>query len=109
MKKIKIENHPNSYELIVTEENGAENRYLYFNPVDLAYGIIVHVSDDINTDIELESMRQAIYDHAEHQRIFDKLLQNARRDKIAVAETRDRYKKERDELAKELRELKKQK
>lgn len=105
MKKLRIENHPNSYELIITEENGSENKYLYFNPVDLAYGIIVHANDGVQTGIELESMHKAIYDHAEHQRFFDKLLQKAQAEKKALTETRDRYKKERDELEKELKKL----
>lgn len=108
MKKLRIDNHPNSYQLTITDEAGNEEQYLYMNALDLANGIVIHAIDGYKDEVDLEVMRQAIYDHNAHQQLFNKQLANANSLLKQSNKQRDQYRKERDEHAREIIQLKKQ-
>lgn len=101
MKKLRIDNHPNSYELTVTDETGHTDRYIYMSATDLAMGIIIHAADGYKDEVDIDTMRRAILKHEAHQHLFDVQLRNCNSQLKAVRKQRDEYRKERDAALKE--------
>lgn len=107
MKKVEIKNVENGYILTVKDDDGKEKKYMYMNALALACGIIVRVHYGMIDEMTVGRMMKVVFQHEEIQQMFATAqMKHIAREKELRSE-RDRYRKERDQLAKELKKLKK--